>query len=365
MRACIIGIGNLRQMTLMSLYTFLFKKYGISFDVIYFDRYCIDEHCDADNVYRFRCDNCEERDGLLNRLNRKYNNIMYRRYIINILNIIDYDFLVLWGHETAYLLSDFVCRKFAGKYSVNIRDMWNTNIYRITKRVSRAVKKASFNTVSSDAFIPLLPDAKYLFVHSVNRNIVKELSIKETKYIEPIVITFVGAFRNEEYCFRVADIFANDHRFQLRFIGNGSEKMDEYINNRKYRNIICHGAFSPSETSILIKGTHIFNCAYGAEDTAEMTKLPIRFYYAIYMGTPILATSGTWIQKTAEDIGFSIELPAQIPERNNLAESVYKSYKNIDFKKLKERIAVYQAVIDRNYNEFEKIICNSFHIIPK
>lgn len=364
MKACIVGTMNLKHMTLISLYTQIFSKYYILYDLIYIDEYGIEEQCEANQVYIYRHQATSD--------SRIFRKILYHKSMRDFCKFVKkkldqgkYDFVVVWREETAVLLYKYLSVKYKNKYSVNIRDIWEGRFRALFyQRLKKAVNKSAFNTISSDGFLRYLPKADYLFVHSANRYLLDgmvEQTMSQDKGNRPIIITNIGTFRNDDYCIMLIDAFANDKRFEIRFYGQGSERIRDYIQAKDYTNIMYHGSFEPQETLNFLKGTDIINCAYGADTIAETSKIPIRFYYAIYLGVPILSTKGTCIQITADRLGIGIALPSDVSKGNFIADQVYNAYNRLNYSKTLERLEKFKKEIDESHIILEKKVLESFH----
>lgn len=324
MKAAIIGIQNIKHMTLISLYTNYFKKRGIEYDVIYIDKYGIDEITGAKNDYKL---NASGRfySSLVGKCVKSVRFIFYAEHLMKNNK---YDFVVIWREQTAAMFSRFLGRRFNGKYCVNIRDLWNDKKLYITKGVKRAVKNSLFNTVSSEGFLDEIPKAEYMIIHSVNENLIKKRQ-KSVKWDEgtPIVITYIGTVRFYDYCFSLVNALANDNRFLLKFIGQGSEIIADYVDKHHIKNVSCIGSFNPEDTMNLLVGTHIINCAFGATEIAEKKLMPIRYYYALYLNCPVLTTEGTWVAEEARKHGIGISIPNKLSSEDIIVDNLYEECK--------------------------------------
>lgn len=268
-----------------------------------------------------------------NVLERVIESVRYYKYATRILKKRKYDFVILWREYAVFLFSQFVFHHYKGRYSVNIRDLWSKRNIPVTIGVKKAVKGSAFNTVCSDGFIPHLPPADYLFLQCINHDASKKLrelvtSIPEhNKHEGPINIVYIGTLRFKEYCCRLTDVFGNDNRFCVKFIGQGSEEIEKYAKKKGYSNVMCKGAFPPEETAELLIGADIINCAYGTASDAERTLIPTRFYYAVDMNCLVLTTEGTWVQKKANDLKIGISIPSSISGNyQSIANKVYDDY---------------------------------------
>lgn len=351
LKIALVGIQNIKHMTTSSVYTDFLRKNNIDYDIIYMDKYDILEKNHARKVFRFLVNT----KLLSNAFGRLVEALRFRKYAISIMNNEQYDYVILWREYAVFLFSSYVYRNYSGKYSVNIRDLWNKNNFIITYYIKKAIKKSMLNTVCSDGFIPHLPKADYFFLHCVNYDAITSLrKINCAKNVnKPIVITYIGSLRYYEYCCKVLDVFANDGRFQLRFIGQGSELIQNYSTINNYNNVYCKGSFEPENTTDLLEESDIINCAYGANSDAEKALLPIRFYYAIYLGIPILDTAGTWLEKKANELGVGITIPNDLQDKKDIANMVYDTYKNFDFKSIRYNSDNYIKEIEDTTKAFE------------
>ncbi len=356
MKVCILGIQNIKHMTLISIYTDYFRKNSIAYDLIYIDKYGIDESVGADKVYKF--------DGT----KKKYNGILgkllkvidFRNYAKKILKENKYDFVVVWREQTAFMFAYFLQKNYRKKYSVNIRDLWNLNNKIFTLGVRKAVENSLFNTISSEGFKQYLPKAEYLMVHSANKEIIDKGFEKGMIEQAPIRITYIGTLRFENYCLDLIRSFNNDKRFILEFIGQGSEVIADFCKENHYVNVICEGSFEPSETNKKLRGVHIINCAFGTKEIAEKMLTPIRFYYAVYAGIPIMTADETWLNELSEKYGMGITVPVNLNDVKNLGDIVYKQYQAIEFNEMIKKQNELREEISLSHLKFINLLDSIF-----
>lgn len=347
MKVCIVGISNLKHMTLISLYTDYFETYGIPYDLIYIDKYGIDEKNKAEKAYKLQ----ETSTGIMGKI------IKIIRFIIfstDILKRNKYDFVVIWREQTAVMLAPFLAKYYRGKYSVNIRDLFRSNNPILEYLLTYAIKYSAFNTISSEGFRNYLPgNCEYIMVHSVNANVVNNILPSKRKMIdEPICILYLGTVRFYDYCKQIIDCFGNDKRFIVKFIGQGSVELEEYASEKKYDNVVCLGAFDSSETVRLLKGADIMNCAFGADSNQEKYLTPIRFYYSLYMRIPSLTTEGTWINQQCKELSMSLTLPPVITDNKRTADDIFEKYQSINREYMSNCIDTYINEIEKNNSKF-------------
>lgn len=369
MKALIVTPYNLSIYPLTKVYTRVFEKYGISYDVVYLDRNGTEETSSAGHTFRFNLYpdtpllRCSRKIRLLERIEYKLRLQMFKNYVEGLIKKGGYDFVVLWGEDSAYLFSRFVSKNMPGKYSINVRDVWNAPPQSYIDKLRRAVKKSAFNTVSSDGFIERLPEADYIFIHSANEDVVSDIVRRQKERKEPpYTILNIGSFRSDQYAFDVMDAFGNDRRFIMAYFGSGTERMEEYCRNKGYINFICKGRFDIGQTAELLGCADIINCAYGSDCIAETSKMPIRFYYAIYLGVPILMTEGTRIAYYSDKLGMGLALPGSFDGKTGVADAVYEKYMNIDVKKMRSDMDAFIEDIEESHVLLEKRICKTLDI---
>lgn len=316
------------------------------------DKYDIIEKNNARKAFRYRVNPLH----LKNPIGKLSEAFKFKKFAIRIIEKENYDFLIIWREYAVFLFSNYVYKKYRGKYSVNIRDLWNEKNLVMTYYIKKATKRSCFNTVCSDGFIPYLPKADYWFLHCLNYETIKKIPqvCRKKKTEGPIVIAYIGTLRFLDYCCKVVDVFGNDERFLIKFIGQGSEQIEKYSSERKLKNVLCKGAFAPENTASFLEDVDILNCAYGAKSKAEMALLPTRFYYAVYMGIPVLTSEGTWLEEKANGIKNGIVIPSEISNTSGVSDDVYNSYMAMDFDKMHLECQKYTKEIEETTDRFEK-----------
>lgn len=341
MKVCILGIDNIKHMTLISVYSDYFDKKGIPYDIIYINKDKVAEKTSAVNMYGFETEIKTKID--------KYKTILeFKQYAEDIMTAQKYDFIVVWREQTAAVFSHYLKKYYKHRYSVNIRDLWNARNLFISYGVKTAVNYSAFNTISSERFLEFIPKSNYIMLHSVNRKVVNLLKKREYKENDaPIVVTYLGAVRFIEYCKYVIDIFGNDTRFLIKYIGNGAESIKEYVDEKGYCNVVCEGKFDSELTTKLIQDADIINCAFGATGRAELCLTPIRFYYALYMDIPVLTTAGSWVDDLSRKLSMNLTIPNARESREiaSFSTQIYNAYRNLDRNKMYKEMDKYRREI--------------------
>lgn len=318
--------ANIKHMTLISLYTDLFKKIGQEFDIIYIDKYHeIEKYDGARRLHRFE---------LALRSNwsfpRKF--VAYwsfRKYAIDIIIKEKYDFLIIWNEFTGFMFEDFLRRRYVNKYCINIRDENYNHLPLVQYRYKRMIDKSTFNTISSDRFREIFPKGDYLFVQSYNKDLIDGVKIAQRKRNpgEPIRIMFIGRMSYPETMGRAVQAFANDDRFELWLIGKGCETFKNKVEELSANNITIRGAFEPIETAYYLENADIIYSLNKENDTHSDMLLPIKLYYAIGRHIPILVYKSSYTYEYAKKYGFDIGIFDY--EFVNIGDIVYNRYSEL------------------------------------
>ena len=356
MRACIVGIQNIKHMTLISMYTNFFKDNEIAYDLIYIDKYGIDEKNSARKVYKYETTNSFFRTII----GKAIKGILFKKFAIKVIKENHYDFIVIWREQTASMFADFLCKNYKRRFCVNIRDLWNQKNKYITHGVEKAVKGSAFNTISSKGFLRELPKADYVLVNSINTEIVDFANDPPTQSVKhhicdkdsPLVITYIGTVRFYDYCYRLINALSNDPRIVLKFIGQGSDIIQKYVEDHSINNVICEGSFAHEDTMQLLEGTDIINSAFGAKNDAEKALMPIRYYYSIYLGCPVLTTEGTWVDKEAKSAGIGISVPSEFNDAHNWADYLINKYNELTRTNIEDKLSAYRKELLSENEQF-------------
>ncbi len=320
-KICIIGTSNIKHISLISLYTKYFDQHKMPYDIIYLDRYGIEEKTSASNVFRFTCVPSKSKLDKLKMF------LGFRKYAKKILKQNEYTYVITWQTTGAYLFADVLLKWYKHRYVVNVRDYViekNKLFYVILKRL---VKNALFVTISSDGFRRFLPDSEYLKVNSVNEQLLENLDGKPQNIGAPIKIGFAGNCRYFNESYRLIDALANDERFELWYCGTNSEVLKEYASSKGISNVRTISTFEPNETVSIMSGFNIVNSAFGNDAMDNSTLMPIRLYTALAIHRPMLVNCETQMAKEVSKnaLGYVIE------NYSTLAETLYAYYHELNF----------------------------------
>ena len=314
-------------MAMISLYTERLLRDGIDFDIVYMDKYGEEEEFPAKNKYVFTNIIDHEQPKWIKAL--RY--MRFRKYAVKVLEENNYDFIIVWNDVAIIMFSDYLARKWKGKYALNIRDYCRQDkkpMYWLFKWV---INNAAFNTTSSLGYKVFLPQADYIQVHSLNMPVLRKLTPRTgfRNIGEPIRIGFVGYVRFYEINSKLLDIFKNDPRFELHYYGSHSEYLQEYAEKNGILNARFHGSFPVQDTNKYLERIDVVNNLYGNKTIELDYALSIKLYNGVWCRLPILVCPGTYMEKITEKykIGYTVQA-----YDSQLADKIYEWYRGMDFK---------------------------------
>ncbi len=354
-KVAFICAANIKHMTLISLYTDLFRKCGQNFDIIYVDKYHeIEEYDGVGKLYRYEL-TLKPNWSFFRKLIAYWG---FKKFAINIIKKEQYDFIIVWNEFTGFMFEDFLRKKYAFRYCINIRDENFNHISFIQHRYKRMIEKSCFNTISSDRFKEIFPKGDYLFIQSYNKELIKGVECVSQKRSEnePIRVMFIGRMSYPETMGRAIEAFANDKRFELWLIGDGCETFRGRVKEMNADNVIIHGAFKPKETVEYLKHADVIYSLNKENDIHSDSLLPIKLYYAIARHVPILAYKSSYTYEYAKKYGFGIGITDA--EFKNIANVVLDEYNLLQQKDVDE--GCYRALED-----IEKGRCELNRLITK
>ena len=332
-------------MTMARIYTDYMERNNIDYDFIYVDKFKDPIMGKPRKVFAFSAEGYENSNFVI-KLTHYWK---MRRFAVDIFKKEKYDFLIVWSSLTVFIFADIIKKYFSGRCCNNIRDFFYNDNALMNKRLGVAMNNAAFNTVSSDILIDYLPGKDFIAIHSLNEGLIKDLEPKTAFRTpeQPIRIMYIGWIGRLEYAYKLIDELGNDKRYELYFVGMGSEKIDEYIVDKNITNIITHGKFPQNETGMHLKNADIIYNLYGHGNKHFDTALSIKLYYAIFMHIPLLGFEGTYTLDVAKKCGIGFGMASD--DFSGLGDSLYEFYNNLDHAEISKKCDEYITEI-RNSN---------------
>ncbi len=348
-KICIIGAMNIKHMSLISLYTSIFDKNNIAYDIIYLDRYNVDELSNAKNMYKFEI-TIKREWSKLKKLLSYYKFSLFAKKIIRKNN---YELLITWQTFTAYLLLDTILLKYKKKHIMNVRDYIIEDKWFIKPIIKCLIKSSVFCALSSDAFVSFLPRNNYVIVNSINYDILKiKPSVLSTS--TTIKIGFVGNCRYLKENIKLINSLKNDARFELWYCGTNSDIFKEYAERNSIYNLKTMGDFEMDDTINIMSEMHIINSVFGSNGLDNKTLVPIRLFTSAFLGKPILVSSNTHVSKLVlkHKVGFVIDV------YEDLADTLYDFYMSLNLEDFRRDANSFFNKSNEQNIEFNNILLN-------
>lgn len=343
---CILLTSNLKHSTLISHYTSVLNSKKIDYDIIFFDRYGIEEESEGKNVYKYT----EVIDSNKGKSSKLPTFLRFRKYAIDILKKNNYQIVITWNTFTVFLFYTYLKRNKI-PYIHNIRDYFNENNILIKSFQNKVSKNSVLNTISSEGFLDFLPNQKYLMVHSLNKDVDLRPDYTNKVKTGPIKIGFVGNVRFLEEQKRLIQLFKNDDRFLLYFCGTNAEKLEPFIVKNRISNVELRGAFKPSETKNIINEMTLINNIFGNQSQSVKTLTSIRLYHSTFLYKPILVNEDTFMSDIVEKngLGFSLDL-----KDSSVKDQVYQWYNSLNYQEYKEKCNIFNGNIEKDNLNFKR-----------
>lgn len=327
MRVCILSVVSQRHMVMSSMYTNYFLKKGIEFDLIYLDKYQEKEESVAKNTYRYEVEN---RSNLFGKIINYYS---FKNFAKRKIKQNKYDYIIVWNEVTSVLFGFFLSKSFSNKYVLNIRDLFNEkdkikNAKVLNFLLFRTIANAKLTTVPTVKFLDYLPKEKnYAIVHSINKQIMPSHKNTEDNG-KPLNILYIGNIIYEKQIQKFIEIFKNDKRYVMSFVGVGSHMAEEYANKVGCNNIRIVGRFKSEDTLKYLNTADIIFNLYGNDFINERTALSNKLYYAVCLNVPILVNEKTYMEDISKEcgIGYVINLSGSKSQKDEL----FKWYKELN-----------------------------------
>ena len=159
-KVCIVTTRNIFDAPCLQKYRELINQ---PYDIIYWDRCNISEDCGAVNYYQF--------NGVLAPEASKFEKfkkyIGFAKFAKNVLKNSDYQKIIVFPTQAAWLTLPILKKKYKGKYLLDIRDYAGEKSFFIRKLTESAVKYAGLVSLTSPAYREFLPKREYLISHNI------------------------------------------------------------------------------------------------------------------------------------------------------------------------------------------------------
>lgn len=323
MKVGIISASNIRFSPFIYVYTSIFDKMGIEYELIIPNRRGVEDPYNG-TVH------------ILPWASNKPTAIAYALYTQKVIKLIkkqQYDALVVLTTNNAVYLSLWLEKHYAGRYIVDIRDYtheYNKLYFWLEKK---AILNSMLNIVSSDRYKDFLPEGKYYVCHNLPINNV-QYPVKDVQTgKEQLVIGYLGIGAYLDNCLKLMDLVEQDSRFRMEIHGPETiqEKIAEITKGKKYEKVTFCGPFTSDKKKEVINGIDMLFNLYGNGTPLLDTALSNKLYDALYHRKPILTCPDTYMNEIAGKLTYAVDF-----DSITSLDELYKWYNGLDWKEIDE-----------------------------
>lgn len=243
-----------------------------------------------------------------------------------------YDGYVVFQPMMLIILSAIMPLRRLKNLVVDVRDFTYEGSGIFRKVEAYIFHKCNYVVISSQWYKEFLPaKTDYAVMQNINRvsdEAIHDCRTQNKTNISVIKIGFVGLIRFAEQNNKIITKFANDTRFELEFIGKGSELLKDFVESNHIANVKLLPQFDPSQTEFYFSSIDIILNMYGSGRDKLKYALSNKLYYAAMLGKPILVSPATCMQKVTEQYGFGL---ACDENDDRLADKVFAYFHGIDW----------------------------------
>lgn len=342
MKAAILSVADPRALAATSIYTSYFEKRGIEYDVICTNRYGKGGTFFSGELYQYDFEFKPD----VNKFSKLLPFLRFRKYALNVLESNNYDFIVAWNENTILLFSD-VLLKMGVPYTANFRDFDFARNFLFNALRKKVCKNAIAVTSPCKTTPSFMQEYRPVQIVSLQPDLPPGAIEKAQQHLDPINISYIGTFRPQhaQSAKSFINALGNDMRFFLRYIGTGTESLQQFVEEKELRNVEIRGTFAMDEIGDILNQADIVNSCYGSFPYVEYLLMSIKMGYAIRTKIPlIVGREATEVANTIEQYGIGFV----IDDFNNLGDKIYSWYVNLDYQK-------YSADCDRYIEDTDVI----------
>ena len=313
---------NLHWAPYYTRYENILKELGLKYDIVIWNRERLKESTYGRKIEYSVKD--ETNNGSMSKI-LKF--LRYSRFVKKQIKENKYEKIVFVGTYAGIpaFISTYLKKAYKRKYWIDLRDITYEKYSFFYNLEAKAIKNSHKTVISSKGYLPYLPQFKYGFIHNIDPTMEEILTKYKKIECDKIRISYIGNLSYWDSCREMIDVFANDVRYIMNFVGPNYEVIEEYCKARKIFNVTFHGRFQREETVDFYNNTDIIYNIYGNDIVNVKTALSNKLYYAMRFKLPILVSPNTYMEKITRkyNIGISFE------NERAFADKLYKWY--IDF----------------------------------
>lgn len=349
-RFCFVHLDSINRAPYIKKYI---EACDFHYDIVLWDRNHNSDSCGADHCYYFKTGRLSS--GLKEKVQKAKAYVQFSRYMNKVLLKKDYDGVFVFAANTACLCAMTLLKKYKGRYILDFRDYWQEKhklLYNIEKKLLANCYTA---VVSSRAYETFLPPFEYYMSHNsqfLRKEEVEHFRSREVKK-DCLVLACIGGVKYPEYDRKVIDYFADDPRFQLRYIGRGYDVLYGYCKEKGYKNVYVEGEFPISETMDKYEGVDLILNMYGNHTPKLDYALSNKLYFSAQLGMPILVCPDTYMAEMVTKHGTGFVIDIRKPSDKDV---LFDGYKQMNWDDFHRRCDAFLDEIREDEEKFQTMI---------
>ena len=356
MKVGLIGFSIRNYIPYIEHYEDVFKNNDIKYECIFWDRFtnCNTEKNNNEYTIHITC------EPGINKIRKLIPMYKFKKEIERIIEEEQYTHLVILTTVPGVLIAKSLLRNFQNKFILDIRDYSYEKYGWYKKIVEKLIANSYFTAISSNGFKAFLPQSnKIITCHNIGNDFPEEKEVVDLKNKEKIIIGFVGGVRYFEENCKLINIFANNHKYQLAYVGrkNLDCDLEAYCKKNGIKNVLVQGDFNNADKPEIYKKIDFINSVYGNKSLEVTTALPNRLYDGILFKKPIIASESTYLGEVVDEYGLGIVVDIDASIKLTLEQ--FDGYvKNLDRERLKKHCESFKKIVFNEQDVFVKKINN-------
>ena len=311
MRIAIISAANIIHTPYLEYYANIFDEIGIEYDIITWNKMGIDESEDiSTNLFsydfKFDSNSCK--------LKKFIGYYRYKIFVSKILDIRNYDKLIVLTAQSGVFLTKYLKSKYRGKYILDIRDYANAKFY--MNKLKTLVEFSYFTAISSPGYKEWLPNIdKYVISHNIAEAKLKYMEkirgCTDVRDKDVLEISTIGVIRDYATNVAIINEFSNSKNYIMKYHGRGLCEKDliNYCEKNNIKNIKFEGQYKRESEADLYLNSDIINSYMGYEE--NVTRLiSNRLYNSTIFAKPIIVSKGSYMANIVKKykLGLVVDL---------------------------------------------------------
>lgn len=328
----IIFLLNIRYAPYLKKYTDVLEAQNQDFEIIYWDRLNSEDNTDGipTKVFNYSSDLNKSK---ISKLKDFYK---YRQFIVKNIKSNKYEKLIILTTLTGVLLTDLLLKDYKGKYVLDIRDYSFERNVLYKKLIGKLVENSYFTAISSKGFLNFLPQSnKYIIAHNYRDEDIEQRNMqKKTSKPKQIKISFLGSIRHFDLDKKIIEIFKDDNRFIIEYVGDGPhfEKLKSYVLKNHYK-VVLPGRYNFNEKPRILSSVDIINGYYDEKEYINKYAISNKFYDSIIFKIPILVNKDVYLGEIVDQKYLGLAINIDNYSKHELSEIVHEKISNFDYVK--------------------------------